>query len=77
MPNVLVRDVEVSVLDRLKLRAKRQNRSLQAEMKIILHDAAARREPLSELQLIRKIRSLNTRVNKTDSADLLREDRDR
>ena len=77
MPNVLVRDVEVSVLDRLKLRAKRQNRSLQAEMKIILQDAAARREPLSELQLIRKIRSLNTRVNKTDSADLLREDRDR
>ena len=77
MPNVLVRDVEDSVLDRLKLRAKRQNRSLQAEMKIILQDAAARREPLSELQLIRKIRSLNTRVNKTDSADLLREDRDR
>jgi plasmid stability protein len=76
MPNVLVRDVDVSVLDRLKLRAKRQNRSLQAEMKIILQDAA-RREPLSELELIRKFRALNTKVNRTDSADLLREDRDR
>lgn len=61
MPNILVRDVEVSVLERLQLRAKRQNRSLQAEMKIILQDAAARREPLSELQLIRKFRSLNTK----------------
>jgi plasmid stability protein len=77
MPNVLVRDVEVTVLDRLKLRAKRQNRSLQAEVKIILQDAAARPESLSELELIRKIRASNTKVNKTDSAELLREDRDR
>lgn len=77
MPNVLVRDVEVSVLDRLKLRAKRQNRSLQTEMKIILNKAAEQREPLSELELIRKLRASNTKVNKTDSADLLREDRDR
>jgi plasmid stability protein len=77
MPNVLVRDVEVTVLDRLKLRAKRQNRSLQAEVKIILQNAAEQREPLSELELIRKIRASNTKVNKTDSAELLREDRDR
>lgn len=77
MPNVLVRDVEVSVLDRLKLRAKRKNRSLQAEMKIVLQDAAARAEPLSQLELMRKIRASNTKINKTDSADLLREDRDR
>ena len=77
MPNVLVRDVEVSVLDRLKLRAKRQNRSLQTEMKIILNNAAEQREPLSELELLRKFRSSLTKVNKSDSADLLREDRDR
>ncbi|MGB7208206.1 MAG: hypothetical protein WBD27_06050 [Pyrinomonadaceae bacterium] len=77
MPNVLVRDVEVTVLDRLKLRAKRQNRSLQAEVKIILQNAAEQREPLTELELIRKIRASNTKVNKTDSAELLREDRDR
>jgi plasmid stability protein len=77
MPNVLVRDVEVTVLDRLKLRAKRQNRSLQAEVKIILQNAAEQREPLTELELIRKIRASNTKVNKTDSVELLREDRDR
>lgn len=77
MPNVLVRDVEVSVLDRLKLRAKRQNRSLQAEMKIIFREASERLEPMSELELLRKFRSSLTKVNKSDSADLLREDRDR
>lgn len=77
MPDVLVRDIDVVDLDRIKSRAKRQNRSLQAEMKIILHAAASRPEPLSELELIRKIRASNTKVNKTNSADLLREDRDR
>ncbi len=77
MPDVLVRDVDVLVLDKIKLWAKRQNRSLQSEMKIIMSDAAKRREPLSELELIRKIRASNTKVNTTDSADLLREDRDR
>lgn len=77
MPDVLVRDIDVLDLDRIKLRAKRQNRSLQAEMKMIFHSAASRPEPLSELELIRKIRASNTKVNKTDSVDLLREDRNR
>ncbi|MEQ1604551.1 MAG: hypothetical protein ABL999_06755 [Pyrinomonadaceae bacterium] len=77
MPDVLVRDVDVIDLNKIKLRAKKQNRSLQAEMKIILHTAASRPEPMSELELIRKIRASNTKVNKTDSVDLLREDRNR
>ena len=77
MPDVLVRNVDVAVVDRLKLRAKRNNRSLQSEMKIMITEIADRPEPLSELELIRKFRNANTRVNKTDAADLLREDRDR
>ena len=77
MPNILVREVEVAVLERLKLRAKRQNRSLQSEMKRIIYDAAEKREPLSEIELLRSFRSSLTKVNKSDSADLLREDRDR
>jgi plasmid stability protein len=77
MPNILVRDVEVSVLERLKLRAKRQNRSLQSEMKRILHEAAEKREPLSELELARKIKASLKNVPQTDSAELLREDRAR
>jgi plasmid stability protein len=77
MPNVLIRDVDTLDLDRIKARAKRQNRSLQAEMKIIIKAAAERRDPISELELIRKIRASNKKINKTDSVDLLREDRNR
>ena len=76
MPDVLVRDIEVAVLDRLKLRAKRQNHSLQSEMKMIFNEAAERREPLSELELLRKFRA-SLKPQKTDSVDLLREDRNR
>ena len=69
--------LEVAVLDRLKVRAKGQKRSLQAEMKIILSEAANKREPLSELQLARKIKASLTNKNQTDSVELLREDRNR
>ncbi|MFM9905709.1 MAG: FitA-like ribbon-helix-helix domain-containing protein [Pyrinomonadaceae bacterium] len=77
MPNVLVRDVEIDVLDRLKLRASRQHRSLQAELNIILRDASNKREPLSDLEMARKIKASIVNKNQTDSAILLREDRDR
>lgn len=77
MPNVLIRNVDVGVLDRLKVRAKKQNRSLQSELNTILSESANRREPMSELELLRKIRASISNNNKTDSADLLREDRSR
>ena len=42
MPNVLVRDVETSILEKLKARAALRSRSLQSEMQIILKDAATK-----------------------------------
>lgn len=77
MPDVLVRNVEASVLQQLKRRAKRQSRSLQSELNIILSDAAKKPEPLSELELVRKIRNSLSKVNKSDSVELIREDRNR
>lgn len=75
--DVLVRKVDVSILNELKRQAKRKNRSLQAELQVIFRNAAARREPLSDLEVVRKIRASNTKINKTNSVDLLREDRSR
>ncbi len=75
MPNVLVRDVEPSVLEKLKDRAAKSGRSLQSEVQIILKDAAAKAEPLSELETARKIRDSLKVKKKSDSAELLREDR--
>ena len=75
MLNVLVRDIEASVIERLKLRVKKQNRSLQSEMKLILSDAADRPEPLSELEVVQKNKASLRSLPRTDSIELLREDR--
>jgi plasmid stability protein len=79
MPNVLVRDIDMSILEKLKKRAARSGRSLQSEVQIILKDAAAVSEPLSELETARKIRnSLAAAINQSsDGVELLREDRKR
>ncbi len=77
MPNVLVRDVEDSVLEKLKDSAARSGRSLQSEMQIILKEAAARAKPLSELETARKIRNSLAVKRQSNSAKLLREDRRR
>ena len=52
--DVLIRKVEISVLEKLKRKAKRKNRSLQAEMHRIFRDAAERAEPSERLAEIRK-----------------------
>ena len=77
MPNVLVRDVAPEVLEKIKNRAAKNGRSLQTEVQIILKDAAAKPEPLSDLETARKIRSMLNVKNQSDSAELLREDRQR
>lgn len=76
MPDVLVRDLETAVIDRLKTQAKAENRSLQAEMKAILSKGSLRLSKQSQLEAIRKIRD-SIGPQTTDSADLLREDRSR
>lgn len=77
MPSVLVRDVETMVLEKLKSRAAKSGHSLQSEMQIILINAVNRAEPLSELETARKIRESLRIKNQSDSAELLREDRQR
>lgn len=76
MPDVLVRDVDVAVLDRIKAKAKRSNRSLQAQLKNIIRDAAEQPDALSEIELLRKFRA-SLQPQKTSAVELLREDRSR
>lgn len=75
MPNVLIRDLDAAVLNRLKASAKRRGRSLQAEIHAILRQAQTR--DLSESRRIsaRWIARLEARRH-SDSAALIREDRD-
>ena len=76
MPDILVRDVDVAVLERIKATAKRSNRSLQAHLKNIIRDAAEQPDLPSEIELLRKFRG-SLKTQKTSAVDLLREDRDR
>jgi antitoxin FitA len=76
LAQLLVRDVEPVVVERLKKRARQHGRSLEAEVRLILSRAAG--QPLTELPPeVKRIRALFKGRKFSDSADLLREDRDR
>ena len=77
MAQVLVRQLDIKVVVRLKKRAKEHGRSLQSEMKTILEEAVPDYEAAWK-----RIEGIRKRLRKSgrtfsDSADLIREDRDR
>jgi antitoxin FitA len=75
MAQVLVRNLPDDVVARLKARAARARHSLEQELRLILIDAAkvGREEILADME---RIRSMTPKVPQTDSAELIREDRD-
>ena len=79
MPDVLVRDLESPVLAQLKKRAKKNHRSLQAELKVILIDAA---EP-DDVSFAEAVRFADEMRRKYagkiigDSTEIIREARDK
>ena len=76
MPDVLVRNVEENILDQLKDRANQNGRSLQKELKLLFRSFVDA-DTLSSDETAAKIRnSLRGRVH-SDSAELLRENRQR
>jgi|APTNR8051073442_1049403.scaffolds.fasta_scaffold24767_2 plasmid stability protein len=78
MANLTIRNVDDEVVEALKAQAKAHNRSLEAEIRQILQDRARRPWTGAELrELADKIAAMTPNVLQTDSADLLREDRDR
>lgn len=78
MAQVLVRNLKDTTVARLKKRAKTRGRSLQAEVKTILEEAA-KEDPGDFWKEADRIRDRLKRSGRkfTDSAALIREDRDR
>jgi antitoxin FitA len=76
MAQVIVRNIPDDVVVRLKARAARQKRSLEQELREILSEAArpSREEILADID---RIRAMTPKVPQTDSAELIREERDR
>ena len=75
MATLTIRKVDDDVVAALKLRAKRNQRSLEAEVRELLSDAVARRSATSLRDLADQIAALTPKVPQTDSTDLIREDR--
>ncbi|MEO6588083.1 MAG: hypothetical protein ABIP06_02035 [Pyrinomonadaceae bacterium] len=76
MPDVLVRDVETDVLEKLKKRASDNGRSLQGEVHFIIN-YFVENEPLSDAEVAGKIKNALRGRAHSDSSELLREDRSR
>lgn len=76
MPDILIRDVSLETVNQLKARAKQHNRSLQGEVKHLIEEAM---KTTGEATLLRtrKIRASFGKKTFSDSAALLREDRNR
>lgn len=76
MAQVLVRDLKAHVVARLKARAERSGRSLQAELKDIL-EQASRQSAIDARALAARIRRQLAGRPHSDSAALLAADRAR
>lgn len=78
MANLTIRNVDDEVVERLKKRAKDNERSLEAEVRTILKNAAGRLSGREARALAERITAMTPKgVKQTDSVELIREDRDR
>ena len=77
MANVTIRNLDDRVVEELKERAKAHHRSLEAELRQILADAAQGPDGGELGALAQRIAALTPAIPQTDSAALVREDRDR
>ena len=76
MPSILIRDLDKETVKQLKKRAAANGRSLQAEAKEII-ERTARQKPFEQLRHEAYVLSKTSGPQKTDSVDLIREDRRR
>jgi plasmid stability protein len=75
MAQVIIRNLEEQVVERLKARARGRGVSLEQELRDVV-TAAARPDMTSIKAELAQIRALNPKRLDSDSTDLIREDRD-
>jgi plasmid stability protein len=78
MANLTIRNLDDDVVERLKQRAKDNERSLEAEVRVLLAEASQRPSRKAFIAMAKRIAAMTPEgVKQTDSTELLREDRDR
>ena len=76
MAQIIVRNLDDAVVERLKARARSNGRSLEAEVRQIL-EQSAKVDMATARQRVMEIRKKLAGRKFTDSVELIREDRDR
>ena len=74
---MLVRDLDPEVVERLKERARSNGRSLQKEVRAILEGAARTYTMAEAREVTGRWQERLAGIEHSDSAELIREDRDR
>ncbi|MGB0629253.1 MAG: FitA-like ribbon-helix-helix domain-containing protein [Alphaproteobacteria bacterium] len=77
MGTITVRNLDDAVIDRLKKRARDNERSLEAEVRALLTEVSARPSRRKFVEMADRIATMTPDVSQTDSTELLREDRNR
>jgi antitoxin FitA len=76
MAQIIVRNLDDIIVDRLKARARDNDRSLEAEVRLILEQSAKVDNTQARLIVMERRKKLQGRKF-ADSVELIREDRDR
>jgi plasmid stability protein len=76
MAQVVVRGLDAQVVEKLRQRAQRSGRSLEAELRLVLKQAASE-DFVSARAAVERVRAMFGGRRFTDSTKLVREDRDR
>lgn len=78
MATLTIRNLDETVVKQLKERAKDNERSLEAEVRVLLAEAAQRPSRKKLLELAQKISAMTPEgIKQTDSTQIIREFRDR
>jgi plasmid stability protein len=78
MGTVTIRNLDDAVIDRLKERAQDNGRSLEAELRALLTEMSERPSRQKFIEFAESVAAMTPKdVEQTDSALLIREDRDR
>ena len=77
MANLTIRNLDDEVVAKLKAQAKAHHRSLEAELRALLSEAAARPSREEFLKAADRIAAMTPDVPQTDSTKIIREFRDR
>ena len=78
MATVTIRNIDDTIVKKLKTQAKANNRSLEAELRELLSAEVRKREQMRQFRAkAARIAAMTPKVPQTDSTLLIREDRDR